>query len=396
MKFFINYLKLEFKRAYKSFPKMIVSAAALLAVIGLISYCGQRVLYGNRENTKPSVAFVTEDTSKLISMATMLLQSSESVSSLCTFIDTDQNTADKLLADGAVIAAITIPDGFMHGIMHGENVPITISFADNMTSVAGLLRELSYTATRTLASSEAGIYAQGDFYENHNADKLLSDANYGLNEEYLGFIFSRNTIFKKVPVSATGNISVKDHYIAGALTLFLLMFSMSFIGFVMDDNEAFKKKIFKKINVLRYLFCKMLVMTSMYYLIYLILSACALPLAGYNLFRLWPVMLLICACLCAVIVLLFEVSPNKLSAIILVFIFTIASAIMSGCILPTSFLPRSLAAIGNLLPSTHIINVLAGAIGNSISNVSVLILISYSAVCLAAASLFEKKVRSAR
>lgn len=397
MKFYFNYIRLEFKRAYKSFPKMILGAIILLIVIGALAFCGEKLLYANSKHDKARVAFVTEDTSKLVPMVTMLLQSSESISSLCEFVNTDCETAKKLVKNNEVIASITIPEGFINGLRHGINVPIVISFADNMTSMAGLLKELSQTATRTLSCSQAGIFAQADFYTAHNTSDKLYDANYKLNEEYLGFIFKRNSLFSKTTVSTTSNISVKEYYISGGLTLFFMMFSMSFAGFMMEDTKTLKKKLFSKyINIPQYFISKIIIIFSMFYLMYLLISVPMLLFVKYNLFEFFIPMIAILLSLSSVIVMFYVISPNKLSSVILIFIFSIASAILSGCILPTHYLPTTLATIGSFLPSTHIINVIAGIIASSLAVKNIVFLLIDAIICFAVSIVFEKKARFAK
>lgn len=394
MKFYLTYLQLELKRAYKSFPKMLLSSVFMLLIIAALAFCGEKLLYGNAGHEKAKIAFVTEDTSKLVSLATMLLQSSESISSICNFVDTDSQSAKEMLDEREVIASITIPDGFMDGLRHGTNVPLVICFSDDMTAVAGLLKELSHTAARILASTQAGIFAQHDFYYAHNLKEQLPDANYDLNEKYIKFIFSRNSLFQKNEVSATGNVSVKDYYTAGALTLFFMLFSMSFVSFLMEDTYEFKKKLFSRyMNVFQYFFSKALIVFSMFYTMYLLLSLVASALGSPALFALWYAMIPALLCLSAFIVLLYELAPNKLGGVIFIFTVSVMSAVLSGCILPVSYLPHSLAAIGSALPSTRIIRVLSGTLGHSPAAADFVYLALAFAFCFAASSMFEKKVR---
>ena len=177
MNFYLNYLKIELKRAYKSFPKMLISASVLLIIMGTVAFCGEKILYANKPHDKARVAFVNEDSSKLVSMATILLKSSESISSLCEFVDADRETANSMIKCHDAIASIIIPDGFVSGLMHGLNVPITIQFSDTLPAVAALMKELSYTATRTMTCIQSGIYAQYDVYNQCNKNNLLDKAN---------------------------------------------------------------------------------------------------------------------------------------------------------------------------------------------------------------------------
>lgn len=396
MKFYRTYFLLELKRAYKSFPKMLLSSILLFALIASLAFCGEQLIYGNANHQKAKIAFVTEDNSKLISITVMLLQSSESIASICDFIDTDSKSAAQMVADREAIASITIPEGFMDGLRHGTNVPIIISFSHDMTFIAGLLKELSYTATRILGSTQSGIFAQSNFYHAHNRKEELSDANYKLNEKYLGFIFSRNSIFKKVEVSTTGNVSVFHHYIAGGITLFFLLFSMSFVSFLMEDTKAFKTRLFcGYLHIWQYFMGKVLIVFSIFYVMYLLIALAAAVLLHTSLIAMWYMMIPALICLASLILLLYELAPNKLGGVIIIFLMSIVNALLSGCILPLSYLPHSLAAIGSILPTTKIIQVLSGSLGHSVAAPDVLYLAVFALLCFGATVLLEKKVRIA-
>ena len=92
MDFLLRYMKLEFKRAYKSFPKMLLGAIVLVLVIGSLAYCSETLLYANEEHDRAKVALAVEDDSSLVSMATTLLESSESISIVANFIRSIDNS----------------------------------------------------------------------------------------------------------------------------------------------------------------------------------------------------------------------------------------------------------------------------------------------------------------
>ena len=393
MDFLLRYMKLEFKRAYKSFPKMLLGAIVLVLVIGSLAYCSETLLYANEEHDRAKVALAVEDDSSLVSMATTLLESSESISIVANFIRVNPKVVDKMLENQDVIASITVPEGFIDGLANGEKVSMNVKFSKNMHAFAGIFKELSLTATKTMASTQAGIYAQYDMYHAHNASDKLSEANTELNKSYLGFVFSRNSIFDSVTVTSTGNVSIITYYLSGGLVLFFMMFSMAFSSFIMNDGIVLKRKLYStKLGMFGYYFSKIIIVFSMYYVVYLLLGFAGL-LIGMNIFKIWAFMILVLLCLSSIIVLFFELAPNKLTGIILVFILSAASAILSGCIIPLSYLPDTLGKLGALLPSTAMIDVVAGGLDSNVNFVSLISLLGLSVACYLITILFEKKVR---
>lgn len=362
MKFIKQYIKIEFKRAYLAFPKMLIGAFVLILIISSLAYCGEKLLYANNEHDKARIALVIEDKSSLISMATTLLESSESISIVANFIKVSPTVAKRLMDNKEVIATITVHEGFVDGLMHGKNIPIDIEFSRTMHSFTGIFKELSLTATQTMASTESGIYAQHDMYYAHNKKDKLEEANKGLNASYLNFVFSRDSLFNITNVSSTGNVSVLTYYLSGGLILFFMMFSMAFSSFIMDDNSVLKRKLYAtKLTVYGYFISKIIVVFSMYYTIFMIFSIGGL-FFNIRIINLAIYMIPVLLCMSCIVILLFEIAPNRLTGIILIFVLSIGSAILSGCIVPVSYLPNTLRSIGSFLPTTAMIDTIAGGL----------------------------------
>ncbi|MBE5926005.1 MAG: ABC transporter permease [Lachnospiraceae bacterium] len=394
MDFLLRYIKLEFKRILKAFPKMLLGAVILAFIIGTLAYGSSKLLYANKDHDKVKVAMAIEDDSKLISMATTLLQSSESISYVANFVRVKPETADKLIDGEDFIASITIPEGFINGLMTGKHVSIDIKFSKNMHAFTGIFKELSLTATKTMVSAQAGIYAQSDFYKAHNKTDNLSDANEELNKKYLSFIFSRDSIFDSEVVSSTGNVRMLTYYLAGGLVLFFMMFSMAFSSFIMNDGIILKNKLFSSpVGIYGYYLSKILIIFSMYYVIYILIGLCTIFL-NLNIFKIWAIVIPVLLCLASIMVLFFEIAPNKLTSIILIFVFSTASAILSGCLIPVSYLPKTLGLIGTILPSTPMIKAVAYGLEAGVDLVSIVRLICISVICYFGTIIFVRKVRS--
>ena len=162
------------------------------------------------------------------------------------------------------------------------------------------------------------------------------------------------------------------------------------------DYDYTKHRISTKyffITICFYYINKILIIFSLYYIVYLMVSGISLWLINYNMFLLAAWMIPILISMATVTVFLYEISPNQLSGIILIFIFTLISSILSGCIIPPAYLPDTLKYIGNILPSTYIINVLSGVLGHSISPNTVLCMALSTIVYFVLTVIIEKKVR---
>ena len=94
MKAFWSYLKMELKRAVKRLPFLALGTAALVLLLSGGALLGKNMLYGNKISGRIKVAVVLPEQDPLSRRAMGMLQSLESVKSLCDFTNMSREEAE--------------------------------------------------------------------------------------------------------------------------------------------------------------------------------------------------------------------------------------------------------------------------------------------------------------
>lgn len=243
MNAFQAYVKMELKRALKRLPFLFLGTAALVLLLGSGALLGKNMLYGNKVSGRIKVAVVLPKDDPLARRAMGMIQSLESVKSLCDFSDMSREEAENGLKKGSVYAALFIPEGFVKDIMNGTNTPVTVALADNSRIESRIFEELTQSGAKTLGAAQAGIYSGDEYLVRNGRQEEIPKLEDELNRLYLEANLPRMDYFKKVKVSATENISTACFYGISASVLILLFSVLSVAGYLLPWNKGMRESL---------------------------------------------------------------------------------------------------------------------------------------------------------
>lgn len=146
-------------------------------------------------------------------LAAELLGRMDTVTAYCRLVPMELEEARSALAAGELSAAVVLPDGFLTGILTGENPPPTLLIAEARPVEGLLARFLGEAAVSMLSDAQAGIYAVIDAYDAvHPAAPERGQMILDINFRYLQAATSRSQLFRKEPVALTEGMALGDHY----------------------------------------------------------------------------------------------------------------------------------------------------------------------------------------
>lgn len=379
MKQILLYIKLEWKRFIKLIPGFLAGVAALSLLAMLITFCAKNILSPDSgDSYKVKIALAFDDSSPLMEMLTEMLKEADCVSSICEFVDTDEDTARKMVENNEAAAALIIPEGFVESVKDGSNAPIDVEFADNSTIISLILRQLSVAGAGTLSAAQAGIYTQYDIYKNYGLLSYDDEANRYLNEVYLKYVLERGTIFHKIKASPTGSLSIPDYYKCAGAALVLLFTGISCFSFLCAPNPVFEAYSSAKGISYPIRFLTKLMVISVFSMILM-----AIPFPSII-----QLAILIPAILCSnsIALLIFKLCPSPSTGIFALFIFNFVSAFLSGYFIPTSFMPDIIGKISKFLPAGMILKqyqyAQSGGIAATLALMAVTVLVSVTAAAV--------------
>ena len=156
-------------------------------MVGAIVFCASKLLYSDVSiKEKRTIVFTSQDDSEMTGLIVSALRSSKSINSVCNIIESDYDTAIKMVQNEDAIAAVIIPKDFMNSLMNGENYPISIRYSSTKSIYTMIITELTKAAQYTLQTAQAGVYTLHDYYKANDVLEYENKANKSLNMIYLG------------------------------------------------------------------------------------------------------------------------------------------------------------------------------------------------------------------
>lgn len=375
MKQLFLFYKLECKRIIKLIPHILAGAIALSLVISAIAFCASKMIYLNKSDKHVDIAYSLEDDSTMTKMIINTLTNSEGISSVCNFIKTTNKDSLELLKNNEVIAAITIPKGFMNSLMTGKNYSIIINLPEKLSQYSIILVEISKAIETTLNAAQAGVYTLYDFYKEQDMLQYEDDANLALNSIYLTKVFGRASAFQSHTVSATGGLSLIEYYICAGIVILLLMLGTTFIDSIKSNSHIMNLKLRQAgIGSQHIALSKIVAIASA---LFILIYSAVLVLSLLNILGILSLSLklhtafvnsiLISFCAACVIVFFVSLSKGRTNGMLLLFMAVTVMCFISGCFIPRLFLPDILKSVSDYLPSTHIMSLMEDIVTNKIS-----------------------------
>lgn len=328
----------------------------LVLLAGAIAFSASRMLYGDEAIGKIKVGVVMPEDDKLAAMALSMVESLDSVGSLCEFQYVEKKEGEDFLKKGNIFALMELPMGLVQGIMNGSNIPITITFPKNAGLEASVFKELTEAGTSILTTAQAGIYSAGEFLTLHGNESSIRQAEKDLNSIFMKYALTRESYFKTEKVSASGDVPVTVFYTISAAVLVLLLLGIPAAPIVRPYGKVMEQKLYMiGIGRVKRTAVRTLMLTA------LLLLASAVPFlfcffkgflqGGAVSFLMW---LLICIAASGWILFLYELTGNTVAGMLLIFFSTAVMLFISGSIIPAVFLPETLGSIGRWMPSAFL------------------------------------------
>lgn len=348
MKRLLIYIYLQFKMLLRLLPALIAGVAALSLMAGLIAFCGQKVFKEQSVYSyRIKAAIVPDDDSDLTDYLIQMLESTKSISDTCEFIETDYDTAKRLIRQKKVQCALIIPKGFTESVKTGRNLPIEIMFSDNGSMITLVLRQLSVAGADILASAQAGIYTQFDLYQKYNFFKENDEANEYLNKTFLKYVLQRQKMYKRSGSAISGSISIAEYYKCAGIGFVLLLIGIACPTFFSEENGVFD--VYSSTCGIPYLFR---VFSKIFIFVTICECALAVFLTPEEALKLLPAVF----ASVSLTALLYKLSSSGSVGIMVIFLLNFSSCLLSGYFLPKVFFPAYLQDFGDLLPSGMIFN----------------------------------------
>ena len=346
----------QVKSTLRIIPRLLLCGIIFLAVVSVIGICGNTMLSDDSgRQMDVNIAAVMPADDSAVSVGFQVIKNMDSIKSICRFIAMDKDAALDALARGEISAIIEIPEGFVDDLMYGVNTPATIVIPESAGMETLIFRSMMSAGAKSLATSEAGIYAVSDFLEYYGYDEYITPSQDELYDFYMKYAFNRMYFFKADKVSSTGQTSTAGYYICSGIVLILIMCGAIAIDRFSNRPRAVMESL--RTGGISNIYVRICEYAGVVITFFIIMFAALFivsltPASGYISLNAHVIaaLALIIACTISYIMFLCCVGDGGLISMLCIFGTGIFMMYACGRILPEPYLPDAVNSIGNYLP----------------------------------------------
>lgn len=359
-----KYFFLQLKLSGRLLPFVLGATLALLLGVGLI-LSGLLASFRTEEGSKELTVAISGDTDNTyLQWGISALQMGEDSPFSVFVVEMSQDKAHTALKKGEISAYVIIPEGLMEKALAGESFePITYVTSAGIEGFSGFLkREITTWVTKIVVYSQKGSYGLAELLTDHDLDKDVNTHMTVLALEYADLIIHRDSIYQTETLGVSDGLSTGDYYICAATVILLSLMGLPYAATYIRQDYALPRMLHSRgFSTARQLLCEygahllcmlilggfLLTVTAIALKILPALDVVNIPALGDLVLRIVPVLFM----LAALNMLLFTLSGNMVSGLLLHFFGTIGLCYVSGCIYPITAFPMPVQHLAAVLPT---------------------------------------------
>ena len=409
---FVTYLYIQFRRALKLLPALIIVTLLSWGSVGIfaILYLGSDEVQS--EHQKYRIAVVGDTSDSYLGFGISALSVLDDSRFMVEFPAMAESEARQELMQGNITAYAKVPEGLVESVVYGHNdKPVTFVGATGQKGITGILvEELTEVASTLVVRSQSAIYGMQRILRDSGMGNMWQEATETLNIRLIEMVLNRTKLCDLEILGRANGVSAEGYYFCSMLIFFLLMSGIHYSPlFGRKSRELMRLMASRGVGPLPQVMGE--------YLAYLFLNLCCLlgvfvillPVCGSGVIKFaeWDGMeaggliifylrlIPVTAALAAMQFLLYEPVSGIVICILLQFILCMGMAYLSGCFYPSGMFPDVLKRIGEILPAGLALRYADAGLLGEISWTAGLGLLLYLAVFLGL-SVFARSLRIRR
>ncbi|MEE0264990.1 MAG: ABC transporter permease [Acutalibacteraceae bacterium] len=355
----------QIKRVFKLMPIILAVTILLCMALAVVFGVVLKLDSQSEKNNKFIIAIAgnTEDT--YLDMGIKALETIDSSRFAIEFIHTDEANAKQGLKNGEISAIAVIPDNFVKSVMYGEIIQIKFYTSPDSVGMVTIFKdEITQAVSDILIHSQRGIYG---LYHAMGKNATEAQAVEHMNElciEYVDLILNRSYMYENKLLGISDGLSVEGYFLCGFVTLFFFLFGIACTPVFVKRDLSLNRILLSKgkgslkqviSEFLAYLTVIMLMVAVVLLVISLIeplkdivpeLKYMNISFALVLIVKLIPVI----AMIASFHFILFELTSDIISGVLLQFLTAVAVTYISGCFYPIQFFPTAVQRASVYLP----------------------------------------------
>lgn len=356
-----SYFKLQCKRVSKVFVSILLVTLILAAGIGVALV----TLIGNYQNSDENTVFIIGITGDMeneyLKWGLAAVQAFDDTRFTMEFVHMEEDEAIEKLSNGILTAYVDLPSGFVEGAISGNLEPIRFVTTPGASGLVTMFKnEITSAIIEMAVDTQKGTNGIADAAYDQGVGELAGDLQFEISLAYVDLILSRGDMITVDVLGISSGLSMVEYYICGLSIVFLMLAGLPFVTIYCRKDDSLNTLLLSKgFSYKKQLLCEWiahflsllclvlivaLLLTSVF-----IISPDLIPIKEFFAFLLYliPVLLM----LSAFNIMLFEITSNTVSGVLMHFFTTLSLCYISGCFYPIYSFPEIIQAIQFVFPT---------------------------------------------
>ena len=345
-----------------------------------------------KDKQKFAIGIVGDTKESFLGIGISALENFDSSRFAIEFVELDEEKAKSSLQKGEISAYAVVPDDFVNSLVYGEIKKIKYYTTDDSAGISAVFeKEVTKVISDILIQSQKGIYGLDNAMEDNGAGDNAGEKMNELCLEYIELIINRTSMGKNEFIGVSDNISMQGYFLCSITTLFIFLFGIACVSLYAKRDISLNRILFAKgQRGCRQVICEYFAYFFLVYIVVFVTSICVAVFGGLRSLipeleymdfsqvlilnaRLIPVV----AMISALHFLLFEITRDIVTGVLIQFVVSVSLTYISGCFYPIYFFPEVVQKFSSFLPGGIARSYLAGCIVHKPMNISFILVLFY-------------------
>lgn len=386
-----KYLYLQLKRLLRILLPALVVAAILFGCLALAYQAVVSLTDDTQEQAKIKMGVVGTAGDTFLEMGMLALKTMDSSRFAIDFVQMEESEAEDAMRRGEIAAFAVIPEGFVDAAMYGEIMPVKYVSTAGAVGLTTLLKdEITKMVEDIVIQTQKGIFGTGDAMREEGLSG--GSAENELTFKYFDFIFARSKMYAVSQLGNGSDIGLEDYLLSGFCVVLLMLICLVFAPTMVRRDMSLSRVLSAgNRSVIGQVICDFAVYLIGIFCIIAVLMGIAVwtgwvELSAGVLLQWIPIVI----AMGALSFLLYELTTNLISGVLLQFFALLALCFVSGCFYPVTFFPDSVQTLASYLPTGIARTQLAESFAGVIHFGGALALLGYGVLFFGTAVLIRK------
>lgn len=225
----------------KDYKRIFIMMLLPVIIISFMSigfkYLFQQGVYIDKFN----IVVVNEDQHPLASFLMQQIQEDKNLEALLDIeIMQDAIQAENQVRNNLAVAAVVIPEGFVHSLETGTNHSVKLITNRAHPLKSHMIQSIMNSYMKSVSGGQSAVNAVWDYYKNTDMtyEERSKKIDWVINDITLSVYFARNNVFEKNTIKGVNSLSSFEFYLASGIIIFIMFSSLSGAKTLLEEKDS--------------------------------------------------------------------------------------------------------------------------------------------------------------